>query len=792
MKYIIGTRGSRLALVQAEYIRDMLFAAYPEDEFEIKTISTKGDIVQDKSLSQLGSQGVFIREIEEEILCGKVDIGVHSMKDMPSETAAGLIFTRPVKREDPRDVLVLREAASLAELPQNAVIGTGSKRRGLQLLKKRPDLQITDIRGNVETRLRKLTEQKLDGIVLAAAGLKRLGLAERITEYLDPEDMIPAPAQGILALEIRESEAALSEKLNRLCDPETEQEMAAERGFLKGIGGDCNLPVAASCMPDEKYGWVLRCMFGNESGSRLAYASVSGSDPVELACEAVRTIRGRLAGKVLLVGAGPGDAGLITVRGQRAIREADCIVYDRLASPKLLEEAKPDCEKIYVGKENHHHTLRQEEINSLLVKKAMEYDSVVRLKGGDVYVFGRGGEEGLYLYENGVSFEVIPGISSSMAGLAYAGIPITHRGIATGFHVMTAHNKKDEAADLDYKGMAQGRDTCVFLMGLTELPGITKKLLEAGMAPNTPAAVISCATTGRQKTCTAALFDIVSEAERAEIVSPALIVVGEVVTLREKLNFFEKRPLFGKKFLIPRIGDKATGLAQLLEECGAQIEEIQVGTIRQCGIQLQKEELCRVNWIIFTSKNGVDSFFKDVFEKGFDIRTFSGVRFAVIGTQTAETLRGYGIISDLMPRQYTGAALAEELSKQFRKEDAVLYLKAGNADESMRDALADKCCFKEYTVYENEAAAVGTLPSAPEEYDGIFITCASSAERLMTIFAGDPPEKWYADDYFFSIGPKSSECIRRLGFHGIVEAKEATYKGLAAAAEEYFTEKIHG
>ncbi len=572
MKYMIGTRGSKLALAQAKDVCFRLQKAYPEHSFECKVIQTKGDQIQNKPLDQIGDKGVFVKEIENQILSGEVQIGVHSMKDMPAHPAEGLIFTKAWKREDPRDVLILREKGALSELPQGAVIGTGSRRREYQLKRIRPDLKVVNIRGNVDTRLRKMEEQKLDGIVLAAAGLHRLGMEDRITQYLEIEQMIPAPAQGILALEILEGDTETARLLDALCDGETEAAVCAERGFLKAIGGDCHVPIGAICekMEDGKY--QMHTMFGNEDGIKLAFASVIGEDPEQLALEAKEEIQRQLSedimsnvtlpmdkelekkvdrnkevgvekniGTVFLVGGGPGDPELITVKGLTALREADCIVYDRLSSPELLLEAKPDCELIYVGKENHNHTMRQEEINRLLVKKAREYKKIVRFKGGDIYVFGRGGEEALALEKEGIPFEVIPGISSCIAGLAYAGIPITHRGISSGFHVVTAHNQRDELADIDFAAMARGTDTCVFLMGLGKVREIAKRLMEAGMLPKTPAAVISKATTSKQRTVTAELVQIADEVERAKLSSPALIVVGNVVTLREKLNRFEKQ-----------------------------------------------------------------------------------------------------------------------------------------------------------------------------------------------------------------------------------------------------------
>ncbi len=282
MRYLIGTRGSKLALVQTDYVIDKLKKAYPDDDFEAVIIKTTGDIEQKKALDKIGSKGIFVKEIEDELLSGKIHMAVHSMKDMPDEPAAGLTFAKAWNREDPRDVLVLKNAASLDELPQGAVIGTGSKRRKYQLLKLRPDLKVVGIRGNIDTRLRKLYDGEimLDGIVLAAAGIKRIGRESEITQYFLEDEMIPAPAQGTLALELRADNAELMQKLDALSDEETDLCANVERDFLKQIGGNCHLPVAAYCdIVSEKDSsndisknsrLRLLAMFGSEDGKSLA------------------------------------------------------------------------------------------------------------------------------------------------------------------------------------------------------------------------------------------------------------------------------------------------------------------------------------------------------------------------------------------------------------------------------------------------------------------------------------------------------------------------------------------
>lgn len=291
MHYKIGTRGSKLAMIQAELVRERLGKAYPEDSFEICVIRTKGDRLKDVPLGQIDGKGIFVTEIEEQIQKDVIQLGVHSMKDMPALPAKGLVFAKAWEREDPRDALILRSAHTLSELPKGAVIGTGSKRRAFQLLAIRSDLQIVDIRGNVDTRLRKMQEQELDGIVLAAAGLKRLGMEAVITRYLEVEEMIPAPAQGILAIELKADNKQLLDMLNALADEETEKMAMAEREFLKEAGGGCHCPVGAYCERTKAGNLRLRAMSGDESGGWMGYALVEGEDPVLLAKKAADRIR---------------------------------------------------------------------------------------------------------------------------------------------------------------------------------------------------------------------------------------------------------------------------------------------------------------------------------------------------------------------------------------------------------------------------------------------------------------------------------------------------------------------
>lgn len=771
MKYRIGTRGSRLALAQAELVRDRLSRSYPGEEYVLRIIKTKGDRIVDRPLDQIGGKGIFVREIEEQLLRGDIDLAVHSMKDMPVAPASGLAFTKTWRREDARDVLVLREAGSLEELRYGAVIGTGSLRRRIQLQRLRPDVKVVDIRGNVDTRIRRMTEEGLDGIVLAAAGLHRLGRQEAITCYMDVDEMIPAPAQGVLALEIRKENGVLREMLDCLADEESHVTAMVEREFLQLAGGDCHMSIGAYCEKCGNARYRLYCLLGDEK------VVVQGEDPGLLARQALQkrscsgqSISGKTCGTVYLVGAGPGDPGLLTVKGREILGRADCVIYDRLVAPELLSYVPADCERIYVGKENHFHTMRQEEIEALLVEKAGMYETVVRLKGGDPYVFGRGGEEVLALRKAGIAYEVVPGVTSAVAALAYAGIPVTHRGVAGSFRVLTAHDRRDELADLDFDAMAHSRDTLVFLMGLGKLEEIVAGLMTAGMPGERPVAVVSHGTLPEQRVCQGILSDIVERVREEELSSPAVIVVGEVVSLRERLA--------APRCLVPRIGTERTELAELLCQKGALVDEIQVGEIIYRPLALTREALKQVTWLLFTSRHGVEGFCRALSQAGFDTRMLADCQIAAVGPKTAEVLRKHGLCADYVPACAKADELAQGIKRLLKPSDVVWYVRGEKVSGELGEELSAVCQLEDVVVYANREVSA-SLPRPLACYDKIFFTSGSSARRLLQRIEGEWPEKWQREPVVCSMGPACTRVLQELGVSRICESGEASYEALA-------------
>ena len=487
-------------------------------------------------------------------------------------------------------------------------------------------------------------------------------------------------------------------------------------------------------------------------------------------------------GKVVLVGAGPGDTGLLTLKGEKYIKQADCLVYDRLSSPQLLSMAKAGCELIYVGKENHKHVMKQDAINELLYEKSKCHELVVRLKGGDPYVFGRGGEEVLYLVERNVDVEVVPGVSSSVAALAAAGIPITHRGIAKGFQVITAHSRKDEEADIDYSLLTDETITCVFLMGLAHVKSIAAGLIKAGRRADTPAAVISNGTLAAQRKCIGTLADIGEKIEKAKLTSPAIIVVGDVVSLNDRLDFFEKRPLFGRKITVPYIETMAgtNELISKLQQLGADVTPVKTGIIKPIIIPDFINKIKSADWILFTSKNGVKSFFYNLELTGADIRLIANARFAVVGKATEKELAKHHIKADLIPAKQTGKGLAEEVKfymqddyKLSNKKSKVCIFSAKEASPDLEAGLKGICELEKIDAYVNEQADESISESIGNSISEAVFTSASNVDRFFDML----PENTCVETAY-SIGEKTTAALEQYNVREIVQADDSSYEAL--------------
>ncbi|RMH07691.1 MAG: uroporphyrinogen-III C-methyltransferase [Nitrospirae bacterium] len=397
-------------------------------------------------------------------------------------------------------------------------------------------------------------------------------------------------------------------------------------------------------------------------------------------------------GTVYLVGAGPGDPGLLTLRGKTCLEQADVVCHDNLANPLLLTYAPPEAERIYVGRRGRGAYMPQEAINQLLVDKAREGKRVVRLKGGDPLVFGRGGEEAEWLAASGVPFEIVPGVTSAIAVPAYAGIPVTHRTLASVVTIVTGHeDPHKEQSALEWPRLASADGTLVFVMGMKNLPTIVQRLLDEGKAPDTPVALIRWGTYAHQRTVIGTLADIVSHAQAEQMTPPTVIVIGQVVRLREQLNWFETRPLFGKRILVTRAQDQAEALTDLIAAYGGEAVECPMIEIRLPDdwheIDQAIDELSSYHWLIFTSANGVKSFLGRMWARGFDTRHLHGIRVGCIGPRTAEEVEKYGVKADLIPQDYVAEGLIEAMRAAGVAGRRVLIARAAQAREILPEQL---------------------------------------------------------------------------------------------------------
>jgi uroporphyrinogen III methyltransferase/synthase len=496
-------------------------------------------------------------------------------------------------------------------------------------------------------------------------------------------------------------------------------------------------------------------------------------------------------GTVYLVGAGPGDPELITVAGLTALRQADVVVYDRLAPPALLRAAKPEALLIDAGKAAGAHTLSQEAINTLLIEHARAGRTVVRLKGGDPFLFGRGGEEALALRRAGVPFRVVPGVTSAIAAPACAGIPVTHRGVAGSVLIATGHEAADgPGASFDWTAMARAADTLVFLMGVERLPAITECLLAAGRPADQPAALIRWGSTPEQEVVTATLGTIAARARERGIRPPAALVVGEVVRLREELAWLEMLPLFGARVLVTRAREQASGLVARLRALGAlplEFPAIACEPLEDpAPLDAALTTLAEQDWVVFTSQNGVTAVWERLAALGRDARAFAAARVCAIGPATAAALAARGIRADLVPETFTTAGVLAALRAAGVAGRRVLLLRADIAPPELAEGLrAAGALVTSVAAYRTRGGAQGGDELARLLADGVDIvtfTSSSTVTRLMAALNGDPA--CLNGALVAAIGPVTAAAARAAGLRVDVEAQEHTIDGLVAALVE--------
>ncbi|MCP5535835.1 MAG: uroporphyrinogen-III C-methyltransferase [Akkermansiaceae bacterium] len=497
-----------------------------------------------------------------------------------------------------------------------------------------------------------------------------------------------------------------------------------------------------------------------------------------------------MSGICYLVGAGPGDPGLVTLKARKWIEAADVLVYDALSSAELLTWAKPDCEKIDVGKRAANHKLPQDGINALLVGKVSEGKVVVRLKGGDPMIFGRGGEEAAVLAAAGLKFEIVPGISSAFAGPVYAGIPLTHRDYGSQLTVFSGHesiNKK--ANDVDYAQLAKAPGTKVFLMGVSRLREITNNFIENGADPITPIALTRWATTGRQKTITGTLATIADIAEKEHFKAPAVGVIGNIIKEMENIKWYENRPLKGKRIVVTRSQEQAPELVNRLSDLGADVIELPV--LKICDPEDRMEFASAVanahtyDWLIFSSTNGVRRFFDAFFATYKDARSIGGVRIAAVGPGTQKAIESYRFAVDLVPDRHIAEGLLEAFKNDYDVDSqTILWVRPENARPVLSDGLTElHAIVDECIAYRIEPEKDDPTGAAERLTDGgadLVTFTSSSTAKYFNDLGLDWPDGCKAA----SIGPVTTAKLNELGYNKVVEAKDHNIEGLVKAIVE--------
>ncbi len=499
-------------------------------------------------------------------------------------------------------------------------------------------------------------------------------------------------------------------------------------------------------------------------------------------------------GTVYLVGAGPGDPGLLTIRGLELLKNADAILYDRLVDERVLAYARPDAEVVYVGKWPRRESNTQDEIVAQMIQRAREGKSVVRLKGGDPFVFGRGGEEALGLREAEIPFEVVPGITSAIAVPAYAGIPVTHRNVSSSFTVISgSEDPSKEESQIDWQALATGSGTLVVLMGWESLPRVTEALKSHGLSADTPAALIQWGTRPDQKVVEGTLDTVLELGQEAGLEPPVVAVFGPVVALRDRVRWFDDRPLFGRRIMVTRSRAQTSAMAELLAIEGAEpveLPSIRILPVEDDGpLRQAARSLDAYQWIVFSSVNGVEAFWQALDAEGLDARALAGVQVSAIGPATADSLAQRGVRADSVPTEYVSESVVESLRGHVQPGDRVLLPRAQEGRQTMVDGLRALGATVDHVVAyrtvaseESRDRAVALLKEG--RIDAITFTSSSTVRNLVTLLDGDT--SLLEGPAIACIGPVTAATARELGVTVDIQPNESTIANLVAAIKTYF------
>lgn len=637
------------------------------------------------------------RELCDALRVGRADICVHSLSDMPEDVPEDLPVMAYTHRDDPRDVLILPEGAR--DVDPSLPVGTPDLRTAIQIRELLPDVKTAAAGDSIEDSIRQLDEGQFSALVLAAEEVKRLGFAHRISRYFGPEEIIPAPCQGILAIQGRAGESH-----NYLSAADSVESMIcaeAEQAFVREASAGAGSPYTA-------YAWVsgdtvnITGMRYDAENGKVIRSNISGpsAEAGRLGAELAHTVMNGVTietpsvpGKVRLVGAGPGDAMLMTLRGREVLSSADTVIYDSLACDGLMSFIPDSAELICTGGGHGMHVMESGEISRLMLDKALEGKNVVRLFEGDPFVFQEGAEELEALAGSGISYEIVPGVTSAFAAAAYAGIPVTHRDDFTSIHVINGRRRKDGTLGIDFVALTEAGGTLVFINSESSLASISGGLLSADMDPDTPAAVIERCTAASRRNIISTLGGLEKAVDPADLRTPAVIIIGDSAGLADRLEWRSLLPLSGIRTVLTTMEESDPALPAMLREQGAEVIELPAIRIAAAneldGLISSIDDIAsgRYEWIVFTGPGSIGIFMDTLLEQ-MDIRTLSYCRIACSGMGSAEELRKYGIRADLAPRICDDLHLGRELSRRLREGDRVLVPGAGDGSRELVSAIS--------------------------------------------------------------------------------------------------------
>lgn len=773
-KIKIGARASNLSLVQANIIKEELLNINDNLIIDIVPMSTKGDQRLDLNWksSKVSLKGLFTTELEQALLSGEIDIAVHSLKDMPNIIHDGLCIAAYVNQADERDVFVSDKYNSVYELPIGGIIGTSSARREYQLLELRPDIESKIIRGNIETRINKMIAGDYDAIILAAAGLHRTANTKYLKQYFNEDEMLSACGQGILCLETKMDNDFVNQLLKKMSDENTTIIAKVERLFSAIFDSGCSTPLGCNgsiCGEELR----LKGVYFHKGKRYCAQVAGNKADYKLLAYKLANKLKGQyinLDSQVYLVGAGPGEVDLLTVKAYNLIKQCDCILYDRLINTDILKLARKDVKLIYVGKENHELGKSQALINQQIVNAAFKYKKVVRLKSGDSFIFGRAIEEISVLHSYNIKYELVPGISSLLGASNYSLIPLTERNCASSFHVFSGHNKGN-GLDLDYQVIAKLDGTIIFFMSIKNIKEIVNNLVINGSDANLDIAFVENATTPNQRVVTCKLKDVINSDITSKVKAPAIVIIGSVVNFYKQFSWFNE----GQKttLLSTREAKHFNTFKQYAMDYGLNsisLPQIEIEYIKNDDVCFDKYEI-----ILFNSVNGARS---------VDCMLIKDKIIGAVGIKTKQLLIENKLKVSIVPSEYNMETLIKQTIEMY-PEKKILIIGSNQTQLDIQHLGVNSGIIDHYVSY-NTLLVENEYDKSIESIKNSNVICFFSSSGVLSFLENiNYRIELLTYKKIASIGKATTSTLNEYKIKVDIEAKVSTQEGLIDAINKY-------